>query len=149
MSKVDFRSILSNKVGAIEKPKPLPMGTYAAVFDSWEAQEIGQKKTPGIKVTFKLTAPGDDVDMDELEQVGGLPAVMKRKVNTTYWLTDDAMYRLREFMEDVCKAEDTEERSIAAVMADCLQASVLVVIKHRFNDKQELLLDVDTVLPAE
>lgn len=149
MSKVDFRAILSNKVGAIEKPKPLPVGNYAAVVDSWEPQEVGKNKTPAIRVNFRLTAPGENVDMDELEQVGGLPAVLKRKVNAAYWLTEDAMYRLREFMEDVCKAENTEDRSISEVMADCLQAPVVVVLKHRFTDKQEIVLEIDTVLPPE
>ena len=148
MATADFRSILSHKVGAIEKPKPLPIGTYAANVDAWEAVEVGQKKTPSIKFTFKLTAPQEDVDMDQLEEVGGMPAVLRRKVNTNYWLTDDAMFRLRQFIEDICKV-DIGDRSIGATLPDTIQCPVLVVLKHRFTDKQEIILDVDAVLPAE
>lgn len=148
MATADFKSILSHKVGSIEKPKPLPTGTYLAIIEGWEASEIGQKKTPGARVTFKLLQPEADVDMDQLEELGGLAAVTKRKVNTTLWLTEDALYRAKEFIEDVCKI-DVGERTLGECFPDMVGCQVKVVLKHRFSDKQEILLDVDTVLTAD
>lgn len=148
MSTADFKSILSHKVGSIEKPKPLPMGTYAAVVEAWETVESGQKKTPGVKVSFKLLQPSEDVDMDQLEEVGGLPAVTKRKIATTYWLTEDSLYRLKEFIELVCKI-DVGDRTLGECLPDCLQVQVKLGLKHRFTDKQEIVLDIDTVLAAD
>jgi ribosomal protein L5 len=143
----DFRSLLSTKPESVEKPQPLPPGTYFATIKSWEPTESGQKKTPGVKVTLQLSSPDADVDMDQLEQVGGLAAVTKRKVSTTYWLTEDSTFRLRDFLETACGLDITG-RSFAELLPECVNVAVRVAVKHRVTDKQEIMLDVDQILSA-
>lgn len=143
----DFRQLLSRVASEVERPQPLPPGTYTAVVKSFEPVESGQKKTPGIKVTCQLVAPTEDVDLDQLEQVGGLAAVQKRKVSTTYWLTEDSQFRLREFLEVACKLP-VEGRSFAELLPETANVEVLCAVKHRITDKQEILLDLDQILPA-
>lgn len=144
----DFRNLLATKPETVEKPQPLPPGTYFALIKAWEPTESSQKKTPGVKIQFQLVSPDADVDMDQLEQVGGQTAVAKRKISTTFWLTEDSTFRLREFLEIACKL-DISGRSFAELLPETVNQSVRLAVKHRVTDKQEILLDVDQILAAD
>lgn len=144
----DFRSLLSTKPETVEKPQPLPPGTYFGVIKAWEPIESSQKKTPGVKIQFQLQSPDADVDLDQLEQVGGLTAVTKRKVSTIFYLTEDATYRLREFLEFACKL-DISGRSFAELLPEAINLAVRLALKHKVTDKQEIILDVDQILAAD
>lgn len=96
MSENKFTSILSKaKVGEIEKPKPLPEGGYIAIIKSTTFGESSTKKTPFVRVNMELVAPMDDVDQDALQAMGGLK---NNKVRTDFYLTDEAMFRLQDFI---------------------------------------------------
>jgi hypothetical protein len=144
----DFRALLGVKGSAVEKPKPLPVGTYYAQVTGWEPTESSQKKTPGVKIGFQLTSADADVDQEQLAEVGGAAAVGKRKLSTTFWLTEDSTYRLKEFVENACKI-DMSERTFAECLPECIQATVKLALKHRLSEKQEIILEVDEVIAAE
>ena len=142
----DFRAVLGHKLGSIEKPKPVPIGSYSAIIHATELAEVGQNKTPGVRVTFLLQSPGEDVDMDHFADFGGMEALTRRKVNTTFWLTEDALYRLKDFLTEVCLIEGAEERSIGEVLPEINRLPCIVVIKHNYDNKQNLRTDVESVL---
>lgn len=141
----NFRDLLGAKASQIEKPKPTPPGTYNAVINGWEPVESSQKKTPGVKITFNLRAPLDDVDTDALEAFGGVNEIQKRRVSTTFWITDDSTYRLKEFLEGPCKIEGGD-RSLSEMLAEIRGAAVNVVLVHRMNQKNEVFTEVEEVL---
>lgn len=143
----DFRQILGTKGSAIEKPKPLPAGTYFGTVSLWETTESSQKKTPGVKISFQLTSADADVDQDQLNGAGGAAAVSKRKLSTTYWLTDDSMYRLKEFVEVACGIS-MDDRSLAECLPECLQTTVKLNLRHRLTEKNEVIMEIDEVIAA-
>lgn len=145
---VNFKDLLGKRADQAEKPKPIPAGTYFGQITKWEATESSQKKTPGVKIHFNLTGADQDVNEDELQEAGGLAAVQKRKVSTTFWLTEDSEYRLREFLEGPCKLE-TAERSYAELLAEIVNLPVRVVLEQRLTDKKEVYMDVSDVLVAD
>ncbi len=95
----DFQSILAGaKLGEIEKPKPLPTGSYIGLIKS-VAYDVsrGEKKTPFARINIELIQALDDVNQDDLASAGG---VQGKKTKVDFYLTDDALFRLQEFVLD-------------------------------------------------
>ncbi len=148
MSKVDFRSVLGQKVNEVEKPKPIPPGTYDAIIKNFELLEkLGKQENPAVRFTFHGFQPGADVDMDQLETAGGMEALSRRTMGFLFWLTPDAMWRLKEFLTEVCHLE-TDNRSFEEVLPETKNVGVKVVIEERIDARQELTSDINKVLPA-
>ena len=97
MTNPNFTAILQNaKLGEIEKPKPLPAGSYAALVKSIEQVETkGEKQTGYIRVNMEIVAPLGDVNEVDLEEFGNPSG---KKIRTDFYITDDAIYRLQDFI---------------------------------------------------
>ena len=94
---VDFTQLLGRRADEAERPKPLPAGSY--VFTIKGAPEFGEsskKKTPYVEFKATPVSPMEDVDMEALQQ---LPNWNQKEQRLTFYLTDDAIYRLSEFLE--------------------------------------------------
>lgn len=90
----NFAEILSKKVEETERPKPLPPGNYVCTVVRHEFGESSQKKTPFVRFWLKHISPMDDVDQSML------PANWQNKESRLdFYLTDDALFRLRDFLE--------------------------------------------------
>jgi hypothetical protein len=57
-----------------------------------------KKQTRFVEFTLKLIAVGDDVDMEALNAMGG---IQDKTIRATFYLTDDAMWRLKEFLQNL------------------------------------------------
>lgn len=95
----NLQDILNTRADEVEKPKPLPVGTYTAkalklAFDVTKSEN----QTPYARVTFGIEAPGPDVSSEALEAYGKSP--IGKEINKDFYLTDDAMYRFTAFMQD-------------------------------------------------
>ena len=91
-----FESILDTPAAQVERPKPLPAGTYDTIVVGLpEFGESSQKKTPFARFTHKIVAAGDDVDTSELEEMGG---IADKTIKNTYYTTPDALFRLTDFL---------------------------------------------------
>jgi hypothetical protein len=102
MNVPNFASILDRPITSLEKPKPLPAGTYLmAVQGQAEVGKSSKKQTDQVKFTFKFLKPSDDVDEEELKELGGLKDKTLSNNTTTFYLTEAAGWRLRWFMEEV------------------------------------------------
>ena len=130
MSNVHFASILDEAPTEVNRPKPLPEGTYLCVVGQPEDGKSSKKGTPFVKFPLKPISALDDVDSEALEEVGGLEA---KNLSTTFYITADAVYRLDEFHEH-CGIDLDDPISRRVRNSEVVNSQVLAVVKHRMSD---------------
>jgi hypothetical protein len=128
----DFNAILNKGVEEAERPKPLPAGTYRAKIEGHEFGESRQKGTPYCRVRLNPIEAQDDVDGEQLDEVlkqtdGDLS---KKLVSSDFYLTEQAMWRLREFMENTLGIK-TSGRTFAETIPEMDGMTCLVSITHQ------------------
>jgi hypothetical protein len=126
---VDFRQLLNRPTDDIKRPKPLPAGTYHGLVKSYEFGESAQKKTPYVRFALTLNSAGDDVDQEELAEI----ELSSKQLSTDFYLTDNSLYRLKEFLESVGVA--TEGRSLGECIPDSVNVSVIIDVTQDLNQK--------------
>lgn len=92
----DFDSLLSGAVGTAERPKPWPAGPFLLVVKDRKFDKSSQKKTDYVEFTFGVVRPLEGVDMDEL---AALKNWQEKTIKDTFYLTEDALYRLDDFLK--------------------------------------------------
>jgi hypothetical protein len=89
-----FSSILDRPSSEIERPKPLPPGTYLFLVEGQPRFDKSTKKqTDFVEFTARILQPGNDVDPAAMAEVPGGTAVGKT-MKLTFYLTEDAVFRL-------------------------------------------------------
>lgn len=141
-----FESILDTPATEVERPKPLPAGTYEAIVQGlFETGESSKKKTPFVRFTYKITAAAEDVDAAELEEMGG---IADKTIKDTYYTTPDAIFRLTDTLEAM--GIDPTGKTIRHMLDESPNASVRVVIGHRpSEDGQQIFAEVKRVLKVD
>ncbi len=141
-----FESILDTPAADVERPKPLPAGTYDVVVKGlYEQGESSQKKTPFVRFTYSITAAGEDVDEDELAEMGG---IADKTIRDTYYTTPDAMFRLTDVLENM--GIDLTDVTIRQALADTPNCGLRIVVGHRASeDGQQIFAEVKRTLKAE
>ena len=89
-----FQELLNRQAGSAERPKPLPVGTYILQVVDVKFDQSRVKKTPQVDFVFAVLGPTQDVDQTQLVGVD----YSKKRPNHTFYLTDDALYRLDDFL---------------------------------------------------
>lgn len=131
----NFSELLNKPVDDVKRPPSLPAGTWNATIKSYEATESGEKKTPGIKFFFHNLQPGPDIESQDLIDSDGSPINLANKqLQTTFWLTPDSEYRLKEFCESL--RIETKGRTWASVLPDTLNQLVMLDVIQRPNPKR-------------
>lgn len=127
----NFADLLSRPVGSVEKPKPLPVGSYYCVIKGRDFGESQQKKTPFVQFTFGVMQAGEDVDPSLLVEHpnGGAGKELK----DAFYLTPEAEYRLHEFLTNVLGLQGM---SAAQAVDAAVGQQVKVIIKHEL-DRQD------------
>lgn len=132
----NFQSILAGAtLGEIEKPKPLPVGSYQALIKSFEFGESKQKQTPYVRVNMEIVAPMSDVNEADLEMFGGLAKLQGKKIKHDFYLTDASMFMLQEFVLDHVGL-DLKGMSLDQGLPQIQNQVVGVRIQHRPDDKK-------------
>ena len=141
-----FESILDTPATEVERPKPLPAGTYDAIVKGLpEFGESSQKKTPFCRFTYVMQSAGEDVDEDELTAIGGLEG---KTIRDTYYTTPDAIFRLTETMERM--GVDPTDKTVRQMIDETPNASIRVVIGHRASeDGQQIFAEVKRTMKAD
>jgi len=93
---VNFKELLSKPVESAERPKPRPAGPYHGVIEGFKFDESKKQKTPFVRLNLTQVTPSDGIDLDALEAAGG---TSKWKPHKDFYLTEDALFRLRELIE--------------------------------------------------
>lgn len=126
----DFSQLLSKPLDDVKRPKVLPPGTYFGMVKSYELGESSEKKTPYVRINFALSHAGDDVDQAELTDI----ELGKRTPRTDFYLTPDADWRLKEFLES-CHI-DTKGRTFQSTLPDCVNSPVIIDMVQRINQQR-------------
>jgi len=147
MNSPNFASILDEAPTEIERPKPLPVGTYLCVIQGQPTYDKSSKKgTPFVQFTLRPIGAEGDVDEQELEELGGFE---NKTLRATYYLTEDAAYRLDEFHEH-CGVDITSPASRRQRNDDIVNAEVRVLVGHRMSeDGSAVYAEIKRTLKAD
>lgn len=140
-----FESILDTPATEVERPKPLPAGTYSTVLRGLpEYGESSQKKTPFVRFTHAIQAAGDDVDTDELAEIGG---TADKTIRNTFYTTPDALFRLTDFLEHC--GIDAEGKTVRQMIDETPNAAVDITVGHRASeDGQQIFAEVKRTMKS-
>ena len=142
-----FSSILDEAPTEVARPKPLPVGTYLCVVQGQPTYDKSSKKgTPYVQFSLRPIAYEDDVDLDALDEMGGLDG---KTIDATFYLTDTAVFRLDEFHEH-CGIDLSDPVSRMSRNDSVINTQVKAVIKHKeTGDNQNFFAVLARTLPAE
>lgn len=135
MSAPDFKKLLSLPANTIEKPKPVPQGLYRAMLDGFQATKVGQKQTSAVNQGFRLLAIHADVEPEDIEAYGGEAKLLGRKMSNNFFLTEDSMWRLTEFLKEKVGQDTDDGRSIGEHLQEAQNREVIIEVKHRIDDR--------------
>ena len=145
--KPNFASILDEAPTEIDRPKPIPTGTYLCRVQGTLTYDKSSKKgTPFVQFTLKPISAEEDVDEEDLAEMGGLD---NKTLRLTFYLTEDAVYRLDEFHEH-CGIDLSEERSRKMRNDDVIGQSFRGFVKQKpSKDGTRMYSNIERTLPAE
>lgn len=150
----NFSAILDKKPTLIEKPKTLPVGSYIAAVQGMPKQDVStKKKTPYYEYTLKYLQAMDDVDTDDLKAAltradGSKKVLSEMTQRLTFYLTDDAIWRLTTFLEHCGLSKDDFEsvREMAESAGGC---QVIIKLRHKpSEDGESMYPDVAGTAPV-
>jgi hypothetical protein len=146
MSTPNFSSILDESPTEVAVPLPLPQGTYVFSVGMYRYDKSTKKGTKFVDFPLTPIAAESDVDEEELESAGGLDG---KTVRATFYLTEDAIYRLDGFHShcgiDLNDGQSRRSRNDAVV-----NAQVRGFIKHEpSQDGTRIFARFDRSLPAD
>ncbi len=145
--KPNFASILDEAPSEVERPKPLPVGTYLCRVQGTPIYDKTTKKgTDFVQFTLKPIAAEEDVDEDDLEAVGGLD---NKTLRLKFYLTEDAKFRLDDFHEH-CGLDLSEPASRRTRNDEVINSEVRALVKHNpSNDGQTVYAEIARTLKAD
>lgn len=142
-----FSSILDAPASETEKPKPLPVGGYVCVVKGLPKRDKSSKKqTPYVEFTLQPLEAMEDVDAEALEEMGGF---VNKTLRATYYTTEDAMWRLKEFLEH-CGLEVSSGASYNQLIDETPNCQVIAFIRHDASeDGTSIYAKVGKTAPVE
>ncbi len=130
----NFQDILNKPAAEVEPPKALPTGTYLCLVDG--APEIAQRgKNNNYCAIFKLkpVQAQADVDQQSLAETLNGSSLSEKKINHTLWITDDALWRLDQFLaEHLGIPKGT--KTVGEMIPEAPGKQVVVTLGHRASD---------------
>lgn len=137
---VDFSKILQKQASEIEKPKPLPIGTYLCVNPKLpEFKGVGKNETPCAEFSLTIMAPVE-VDADDLTAYG---EVKGKSIRHRMFLTEGTEYRTKEELVNAFGLDEAG-KNLGQLFNETINGQVLVTIKHRpSEDGTEIYHEVE------
>lgn len=130
--------------GKVDRPKPVPVGTYLAKLIGQPEHGTSEKKgTPFIRFSGEFVEPGEDVDEEDLATWAAREDGSERtlrgtalpKNGLTFYKTPDAIWRLDKFFDDLGVLDKGKSRNDMA--EDAIGREFLVNINHTSSDDGE------------
>lgn len=129
----DFSNLLSTKFDDIKRPPIKPAGTYHGLIAGYDFGRSTQKKTPYVRFAFTGLQPGEDIDPASCVDSDGEPIdFSKWKPSTDFYITSDAMYRLKEFLEAL--GIPGTGREIKEMLPESRNLPVLLTVSVKSNE---------------
>jgi hypothetical protein len=144
----DFVSVLDTPSNEVSRPKPLAQGTYVwQVHGLPRIDKSTKKGTEFSEYTCQALEACEDVDGDELKYSltkpsGEMIALKDRSQRITFYHTEDAVWRLKKFLDDLQVPEEDDEgkvRSLRQRMQDVPGKIFYGHIKHSPSDDGETM----------
>lgn len=134
MTEPNFQSILDKPTSDIKPPQPLPPGTYLCLVEGQpNLGKSSQKQTDFVEYTAKVLQPQPDVTPESIEAAGG---VVGKTTRLTYYITDAAVYRLKQFLVESLGIDDAGgTRPLRQMLSEAMGKQVYVKIRHRPNEQ--------------
>jgi len=146
--------ILDKPSSEVERPKPLPAGSYQCIVKGMPRHDVSSKKqTPFVEFTLAVQSAADDVDEDELKEWMSRPdgtsrALTDATIRATYYKTEEALYRLTDFLDHCGAGEDT--MTVRERIDEAPNCSVGAYIKHvPSTDGQSMYAELGKTFPIE
>lgn len=126
----NFSDLLNTDADSVERPKPLPAGSYLCTVKGLpEHGKSAKKQTPFVNFTLVPQQAMEDVDTDALEEMGGLE---NKTIRGTYYLTENSLWRLKEFVEHC--GLDTSGKKLSELIEQTVNCQVVAQIKHEASE---------------
>jgi len=151
-----FSDILDKPATEIDKPKPLPTGTY-----SWMIQGLprhDKDKTGNmyefVEFTCKCTGAADDVDEEALKDWatksdGTMRNLLEYTARLKFYKTADSVHRLQTFLLDHCMLNG-DDKSVRQLIDDSPNAEFLGAITHSASkDGTSVYANIGKTAPME
>lgn len=123
----NFGALLDKPGSEIERPKPLPQGSYVAMVQGLPRfDKSAKKQTEFVEFTLKLVEAGEDVDADELKEMGGL---VDKTIKDTYYITEGSLWRLKDFLAN-CDLDADGDESLRELLEETPGKTIGIFIKH-------------------
>ena len=132
-----FAGILDRPATEIEKPPALPPGTYLAIVKGLPRYDKSSKKqTDFIEFTLAIQRAEEDVSEKDLQAFltkkdGSTRALTDINMKNTYYLTEDAAWRLKKFLGDLGFDTDDEEHTLREMCEQSTNCEVYISVKQR------------------
>jgi hypothetical protein len=101
-----FESILDTPSVDVSRPKPIPHGHYLAMVKGQPNFGTAKTGTQFVEFSMQPLEADEDVDPEDLQTSltkgnGDVISLSDRSLRLTFYLTDDAIWRLRKFLTDL------------------------------------------------
>ena len=156
MSAPNFGALLDKPSTEIERPKPLPAGVYTCVIQGLPKMDKSSKKgTEYVEFTHKFLEAGEDVDPDDLKSFltsadGGKKKLSDVTMRNTYYLTENSIWRLKDFLKDCGFDVDSDDATLRQMIEDTPGKQVGVFVKHQASqDGQAVFANIDHTVAVE
>ena len=134
----NFAQILDKPSSEVEKPKPAPMGDYLFLIDGRHKEDKSSKKgTPYVEWFVKAIQPLESVDQEALQEWltrgdGSTKTVSDIKLKATYYLTEDSIWRLKEFLEHL--GIEADDKSLRQMLDEAPGRQFVGTIRHESSE---------------
>ena len=156
----DFVSVLDSPASEASRPKPTPQGTFVCMLRGLPRYDKSTRKgTDFVEFTLQTYEACEDVDQEALKEFltksSGEVIGLKdsRPLRLTFYLTEDAKYRLKEFLEDLgipLENADRTSRSLRECIEDTPGKMVLAHVKHTpSQDGETMYANIDKTAKYE
>jgi hypothetical protein len=158
-----FESILDMPATDVERPKPIPVGTYNAIVQGlYETGRSSEKKTEFVQFAFAIQSAEEDVDEEDLVAaltakdgtVKALGSVVIKNNSTKFYTANAdgspsaALSRLTDFFTH-CDI-DQEGKSLRQCLSETPNCSVKILIGHvASKDGESIFAEVKKIMPAD
>lgn len=140
MSNPNFTDVLDTPMDSIERPKPLPTGTYIGqIVGLPSSKEVTTKNGEQVtlNINVKLVTPQQLDNPDALSDYGDITTA--RPLQRTFWFSKPAspeeLWAFRQFCVNTLKV-DTTGKSMKQVCAELQGKQLIVTVGHNvYQDK--------------
>lgn len=152
----DPTALLSKPVSSIIKPVRLPIGAYLGTTTKYEFDKArNEKASPLVRFTAVPTEALPDVDQEQLaaslkDGNGNPVAITERSQRLEFWLTPDALHRLKTFAGEHCGVPDVDNMNVGEMIQSVIGQPFMFILGQSPNKKnpEEPYINIDSTGPV-